>query len=664
MLLGLALLLALEPKGPVGKDTLRGYESFEAELKREKWDKALERATKWKAKAPESFASYYNLALVYQAMGEWERAIALYDSAFWRAPDNRAAAFVRFNQAFCYESVYEYGKATDGFNEYLALLARMAVVAPDKSEVMARIEEDNDLAKVIKRAPLDIKVIPVPGLTETNSTYAVLSDGRGGDYSPVITVDGRRMYFTSTRKSGKGREDIWTAELSPDGRWVNAKNVWGLNTPESEGVSGVSGDGSEIYVIYYTERFPKDKGVREGMGNMDIFSVKRIPGGWSEPQNLGPTVNSKSWESHAAVSADGFEIYFASTRAGGLGGSDIWVSRRNPDGTWSEAENLGPPVNTPGDELSPFIHCDGRTLYFSSNGHRGFGGHDIFISKKEFGGWSRPRNLGPPYNTHDNDMFFTIPASGRLIYFARADSMDEQRNPIYHIYQAELPPRTPETADVLPEPVTLVKARVFDKITGAPVPARVFIEDLREARRIFGTQTDSAGEFYTILPSKRLYGITAEALVGNYAFYSANFDLRSMSDYQEYRLDVPLTPLAQGASFVINNIFFEFDKADLLPESRPELDRLVKLMSTYPAMKISVEGHTDSVGTYEYNMKLSGKRAEAVVNYLLASGVSKERISSEGFGYTRPIAPNDTPEGRALNRRVEIRITEFPTRPE
>ncbi|MEO0192122.1 MAG: OmpA family protein [candidate division WOR-3 bacterium] len=662
MLLILSLLLALEPKGPLGKDTLRGFESFEAELKRGKLDRALERANKWKAKSPESFLSYYNLALVYQAMGEWETAIALYDSAFWRAPDNRAASFVRFNQAFCYESIYQYDKATEGFKEYLALLARMGVTAPDKSEVTARIEEDDNLAVVLKRAPRDINVAPAPGLTEPNSAYAVLSDGKGGDYSPVITVDGSRMYFTSTRKAGKGREDIWTAERGPDGQWVNVKDIWGLNTSESEGVSGVSGDGAEIYVVYYTERFPKEKGVREGMGNMDIFSVKRIPGGWSQPQNLGPAVNSKSWDSQASVSADGTEIYFASTRAGGLGGSDIWVSRRNPDGTWSEAENLGPPVNTPGDELSPFIHCDGKTLYFSSDGHRGFGGYDIFVSKKEFGRWTRPQNLGPPYNTHDNDLFFTIPASGRVIYFARADSSDEKRNPIYHIYQAELPPRTPETEDVLPEPVTLVKARVFDKITGAPVPARVGIEDLKEAKRVFGTQTDSIGEFYTILPSKRLYGITAEALVGNYAFYSANFDLRAMSDYQEYRLDVPLTPLAEGATFVINNIFFEFDKADLLPESKPELDRLLRLMNTYPAMKISVEGHTDSIGTYEYNMKLSSRRAEAVVNYLLAAGISKERIVSQGFGYTRPIASNDTPEGRALNRRVEIRITEFPTR--
>ena len=664
MLLGLALFFALEPKGPVGKDTLRGFESFEAELRRGKLDKALDRATKWKAKAPESFASYYNLALVYQAMGQWETAIALYDSAFWRAPDNRAAAWTRFNQAFCYESVYEYGKATDGFNEYLALLARMAVLAPDKSEVMARLEEDDDLARVMRRAPTNIVVMPVPGLTEPNNAYAVLSDGKGGDYSPVITVDGGRMYFTSTRKSGKGREDIWTAELGPDGKWTGVKDIWGLNTPESEGVSSVSGDGAEIYVIYYTERFPKDKGVREGMGNMDIFSVKRIFGGWSQPQNLGPTVNSKAWESHASISADGSEIYFASTRSGGLGGSDIWVSRKNPDGTWTEAENLGPPVNTPGDELSPFIHCDGRTLYFSSEGHRGFGGYDIFVAKKEFGSWTRPRNLGPPYNTHDNDLFFTIPASGRLIYFARADSADERRNPIYHIYQADLPPRTDDTRDVLPEPVTLIKGRVFDKATGAPVQARVGIEDLKEGKRVFGTTTDSLGQFYTILPSKRLYGITGEALFGTYAFYSASFDLTGMSDYQEYRLDVPLTPLAEGASFVINNIFFEFDKADLLPESRPELDRLLKLMNTYPAMKISVEGHTDSVGTYDYNMKLSGKRAEAVVNYLLASGVSKERISFQGFGYTRPLAPNDTPEGRALNRRVEIRITEFPTRPE
>ncbi len=635
---------------------------MEKQLKRGKTKDALKTALKIKQKAPEDFVSFFNLALVYQVMNKWDTASTLYDSAFAVAPSNYAAGIARLNQAFCLENTYDYRGAVENLKTYLKLLARMGVVPENKSEVINRINEDEELAEVMRRAPRDIKPVPAPGLTEPNSAYGVLSDGKGGDYSPVLTITGDRIYFTSTRKSGPGREDIWTAELSPDSVWINAHDVQGLNTPASEGISSVSSDGKELWVVYYTERFPKDKRTKEGMGNMDIFTVQRIRLGWSEPKNAGANVNSKYWDSQPSISADGTELYFASKRSGGLGGSDIWMCRKKPDGSWSRPVNLGAPVNTPGDEMSPYIHPDGRTLYYSSNGHRGFGGYDIFVSKKQDGKWSKPKNMGPPYNTHDNDLFFTVPASGKLIYFSRADSQDAKGHLIYHIYQAEMPARGPETKDILPEPLTLVKARVFDAITGQPVHARVIIEDLSEAKRVFtGASDPETGKFNIILPAKKLYGVSAQAFAGAYAFYSANFDLRNMSDYREARLDVPLVPLAQGATFVINNIFFEFNKADLRPESRPELERLVKLMNTYPSMKISVEGHTDSVGTYDYNMDLSTRRAQAVVNYLLARGISQDRISYKGFGYTKPIAPNDTEEGRAKNRRVEIRITEFPT---
>ncbi len=200
--------------------------------------------------------------------------------------------------------------------------------------------------------------------------------------------------------------------------------------------------------------------------------------------------------------------------------------------------------------------------------------------------------------------------------------------------------------------------KTFDAETRRPVPAIVTIEDLDMGKVVYVAETDpGTGEFQVILPAGRLYGVSAEAKRGAYAFYSANFDLKELKDYREYHLDVPLTPLKEGEHFVLRNIFFEFDKAELLPQSKLELQRLMKLLNAYPGMIIAIEGHTDSTGTYEYNMALSQRRAEAVYKYLIEHGISKERIAEvKGYGYTRPVAPNDTEENRAKNRRVEIKI--------
>ncbi len=659
----LLLILALQPKGPLGVDTLREARSIKTNLRRRWYDRALGAAKKLRRR-DSSFVAYFNLAYVYQVLDSCEKAVALYDTAFNKASSNAEAALAAFNRALCYERLMRFDLAARDLDRYLRLMARVGVVPEDKSEVMARLEEVRSLAEVVKRAP-KVKVEPVPGLQAPVREYGILSDRKGGDYSPVLTVDGRRMFFTSTRKGGSGREDIWCARLVGDS-WGEVKPLWQVNTPASEGVSGVSVDGQTLYISAYTEREPRRRGVRRGYGNMDIFTVKRVPGGWGEPKNVGYPVSTKWWESQATVSPDGLELYFTSNRPGGQGGLDIWVSRKRPDGSWGEPVNLGPPINTPGDEIAPFMHPDGKTLYFASNGHLGFGGYDIFVTKKLGPGrWSQPVNLGPPYNTPKDDAFFSVAASGRWVYLARADSITPKGDTVYHIYRAELPPRSPQYEKILPEPLTLVLGKTFDAETRRPVPAIVSIQDLDAGKVVYVAETDpGTGEFQVILPAKKLYGITAEAKRGAYAFYSANFDLRDMEDYREYHLEVPLTPLKEGAHFVLRNIFFEFDKADLLPQSKLELDRLIKLLRAYPGMVIAIEGHTDSTGTYEYNMALSQRRAEAVYNYLIQHGVSPARIAEvKGYGYTRPVAPNDTPENRAKNRRVEIKIVRLTRSP-
>ncbi len=413
------MALVLQPKGPVG-DTLREARAIRVNLRRRWYDRALGAAKKLRRR-DSSFAAYFNLAYVYQILDSCEKAVALYDTAFNRASSNAEAALAAFNRALCYEKLMRFDLAAEDLDRYLRLMARVGVVPEDKSEVIERLEEVRSLAEVVRRAP-KVRVEPAPGLQAPSSAYGILADRKGGDYSPVLTVDGRRMFFTSTRKGGSGKEDIWYTELVGDS-WAEPKPLWQVNTPESEGVSGVSVDGQTLYISAYTEREPGRRKVRRGYGNMDIFTVERVPGGWSEPENLGYPVNTKWWESQATISPDGLELYFSSNRPGGQGGLDIWVSRKRPDGTWGEPVNLGPPINTPGDEIAPFIHPDGKTLYFASNGHLGFGGYDIFVAKKRGPGrWSTPVNLGPPYNTPKDDAFFSVAASGRWIYLARADS--------------------------------------------------------------------------------------------------------------------------------------------------------------------------------------------------------------------------------------------------
>jgi len=456
------------------------------------------------------------------------------------------------------------------------------------------------------------------------------------EYYPTITLDGKE--FVYTRRVGNYNEDFFGSTLS-NNNWGKAKGLSGnINTALNEGAQNISQDGQ--WLIFTGCNLP------EGLGSCDLYISYLTPDGWSTPENLGYTVNSEAWESAPSLSPDKRDLYFASSRADGYGGSDIYVSHRLPNGRFSEPENLGPIINTAGNESCPFMHADNQTLYFTSNGHLGYGGDDLFMVKKGPKGiWSKPINLGYPINTIENEGSLVVAADGKTAYYA-SDRSDSHGG--LDIYTFEL------RSDIRPAKTLWVKGKVFDKKTTKGLPSAVDLTDLSTKEVLSKLQTDETGNYLITLPVGKDYAFTVKRK--GYLFYSENFPLSNKNPDSTYNIDIPLQPLEANATIVLKNIFFDSKLYEIKTESTPELDNLVQLLKDNPALKIQITGHTDNVGKAEDNLLLSNNRAKAVITYLTTKGIDPARLSYKGFGSTQPIESNNTEEGRAKNRRTELKV--------
>jgi len=457
------------------------------------------------------------------------------------------------------------------------------------------------------------------------------------EYFPSLTIDGSELIFT--RKLNNTNEDFFSSVKKADGEWDIAKPVGGnVNTPQSEGAQHISSDGDWLV---FTGCYRPD-----GFGSCDIYISYKTPGGWLEPENLGRVINSDQWESQPCLSPDKRDLYFASKRNGGYGGSDIYVSHLLPDGRWSYPENLGPGINTPGDEQCPFIHADNQTLYFTSTHWPGYGDEDLFyVRKQPDGKWTEPVNLGYPINTIDREGTLYIAADGKTAYYA-SDRSDSKGG--LDLYSFEL------RENVRPFKTLWVKGKVFDKKTGTGLNSSVALTDLGSNRVISQVQTDEEGNYFITLPVGKDYAFTVNRK--GYLFYSDQFFLAGKSPDSTYRKDIPLTPIEINASIVLKNLFFDTNKSELKPESQTELDKLVQLLSENPGLTIEISGHTDNVGKPADNLTLSNNRAKAVVDYLAGKNIPASRLLAKGYGETKPVADNKTEEGRAMNRRTEMRV--------
>lgn len=457
------------------------------------------------------------------------------------------------------------------------------------------------------------------------------------EYLPSKTIDGTQLFFT--RRVDTYNEDFFSATRQNASNWETAQPLRGsLNTPQSEGAMMISQDGTWLV---FTGCYRPDS-----YGGCDLYISYKTKEGWSAAKNLGNRINSDQWESQPCLSPDKRELYFASRRPGGLGGSDIYVSRLQENGQWSDPENLGPGINSSADEQCPFIHADNQTLYFTSSHWPGYGDDDLFLVRKVAEGkWSTPKNLGYPINTIDREGTLFITADGKTAYYAseRKDSYGG-----LDLYSFELNP------SIRPFETRWVTGKVSDKKTGIGIPATLELTDLQNGQIISRVKTDSLGNYLLTLPTGRDYAFTVNQK--GFLFNSDQYFLKNGTVDSAVVKNIELQPIEKNASIVLKNIFFETNRFELTPASLVELDKLVILLLENPTIQIEIGGHTDNVGKAETNLLLSENRAKSVVDYLVAKKIEARRVSYKGFGLTKPIADNNTEAGRALNRRTEMKI--------
>lgn len=412
-----------------------------------------------------------------------------------------------------------------------------------------------------------------------------------------------------------------------------------IKTNKNEGAQSLTSDG---FKMYFTVCYKSDT-----KGRCDIYKSERISTNWGEPVNIGSPINTASWEAQPSIAPDGKTLYFISDREGGFGGKDIWESTYLPNGNWSNPQNLGEKINTSGDEQSPFIHFDNKTLYFSSNGHIGMGGSDLFKSEKlPDGSWTDPLNLGYPINTSYDEIGLIVNASGEKAFFSSDRFTDKGRD----IFEFELYP------DARPNAVSYIKGKVFDSENLVNLNAYFELIDLNTGKPIMQSESDkSTGDFLICIPTDNDYMLNVSK--EGYLFYSDNFSLKGIYEITNpFLKDVGLNKIKQGQKIILKNIFYRIDSYELEDKSLSELTKLIEFLNYNPSIRIEISGHTDNIGSKEYNTILSENRAKSVFTYLVNNKIEINRLVYKGYGESNPVDTNDTDSGRANNRRTEIKI--------
>lgn len=464
------------------------------------------------------------------------------------------------------------------------------------------------------------------------------------EHWPVISPDGNTLYFLREDDPQNYGEtgDIWYSDFR-NGEWEPARHLGKpLNTVDGGSVCSVTPDGNTLLLLGFYNP--------SGRINYNGFSFsRRTKDGWGFP--LGAVINNfyndnNHWSGY--LSNDGKKLFMGIERKDSYGECDIYVSFLQNNNIWTEPVNLGPDINTKEMEEDAFLAADNVTLYFESKGHGGYGGFDVFMSKRlddTWKKWSIPENLGPTINTNKDEQEYYITAKGDYAYFAS----DDKSYGGLDIFRIKLPEK------VKPKPVVLIHGKVFNAKTNEPVYAEIKYEILPAGEETgIAHSNPSDGSYKIVLPYGKNYGYSAKA--DGYYSVSENINLETVSDYREIEKNLYLAPIEIGEIVRLNNVFFDFNKYELKPESFPELDRVVKFLNEYPNLEIELSGHTDNIGTHEYNMKLSENRANAVAEYLTGKGIAKNRIIVVGYGETQPADTNQSEEGRQKNRRVEFKI--------
>ncbi len=553
-----------------------------------------------------------------------------------------------------------WNKAIEHFDKFLK---HKNLSEEDKKATKKRLEECEN-GKAISKNPVRVFIDNLG--KKINSPYP--------EFGMVIKEDGSKLYFTARKPKAVGNEidqdsyyfeDIYEASTL-NGDWSRVKNLGKpINTAGHEAVIGFSPEEDKL-LIY------------RGSNNGDIYFSQRKGKSWQEPQKVSGAVNSKYRETSASLSPDGNTLYFTSNRPeNNKGGLDIYVSKRNSRTGWTTPKNLGKTINSPYDEEAVFMHSDGKTLYFCSKGHNSIGGYDVFKSTLDDGKWSNPENLGIPINTPGDDLFMVVTADHQTGYYAtfRKDGFGEK-----DLYKVSfLGPEKHTETDIAffnfkekTESLDLkslivnhlmekgksklipFEGLIVEGKDGNPVKAKLILTDLKKneiVEEIYSNETN--GGFSVTLTTGRNYGITVSA--EGFLFHSENIFIPKKEEDKIHK-KIVLSKLESGSKIVLNNVFFDSDKYDLKPTSEAELENIVKLLKENPELKVEISGHTDNVGNEDYNLKLSRKRAISVVKKLAEAGIEKNRLKPVGYGSKSPVASNETETGRQQNRRTEFKI--------
>lgn len=598
----------------------------------------------------------YTEADNFRVRGQFKQAIELLDDAIKR-DKNFFEAYLRL--AYCYKEMNDFDKAKENFEKGMQLTSEMrwrkvfwvemadiAMKKGDYRSVIGYTQQylQNEVINKQRIAQMslwlacaefatqnmrnEIKFEPKE-LPDTVNAFAM-------QYFPAITADEQELFFTRrVGTSAQQTEDIMVSTKNEKGRFGAPQSISeNINTQFNEGTCTISADGR---LLIFTSC----------LKSCNLYESRKTGDTWSVPRSLGPEVNSPAWDSQPSLSADGRVLYFTSDRKGGYGNGDIFVTVQHSPGVWTTPKNLGPNINTPYQERSPYIHVNGRTLFFATDGRPGFGGLDIFWSDWTDSTWTKPTNFGYPINNHEDQFSLVISADGSRGYY----SHEELRNGTSKLIEFKVPDEYR-----LKYRSNVVKGVVRDHATKQPLKGQIELYELGKNELISFVNSDSVtGRYLIVLTQGADYGLYVNA--PGYLFKSLNFNYEVSTDLEPLVIDVELDKASTGASVVLNNIFFETDKVDLVEKSVTELDKIGRFLNDNPKINVEISGHTDDQGTDAYNQQLSQRRAKAVGNYLISKGVPAARLKEVGYGSKKPLKPNDSDANRQINRRIEFRIT-------
>lgn len=565
--------------------------------------------------------AYLKLAGVYHFLRVEDSSFAYYERYYHIIPKSDLKPNLARGISIRYFRRGRYEEAEEVFSHYLKSISAAALPARDslllQSIRFALRSLANPSSQDIVRLSDSINRFPL-------------------QYFPVLTIDNQTMVYTKRDGTGIQYDEDIVVSNKKDGQWSRSTGIAAsINTRFNEGACSISADGRTLI-------FASCEG-RKSFGSCDLYYVRKQGDEWGKPLNLGKNVNSSTWDSQPSLSADGTTLYFVSNRPGGYGKRDIWVTKQ-VKGKWQQPVNLGPKINTEQDETTPFIHFNGKSLFFASKGHVGLGGLDIYVSERLGEYWSEPYNLGYPTNDFQDQSALFITSDGKTAYYT--DESDD----FSEIFSFDI-----ESDTLLPNKTSYLTGLITNATTDLPIEAKLELYDLTTQEQLYSTTSDPVtGRYFMALTDGGEYGAYASA--NGFLFEDFQFDFQSSKNLKPDTLNISLNPLRKGEKIILENIYFTFDSYELISKSKSELELVFQFLKQHETVQVEISGHTDTSGSAEYNQGLSEKRAKSVFDFLVAKGVPADQMKYVGYGAQFPLSQSGKSKDRAKERRIEFRI--------